>query len=220
MAKTFLQTVNNVLTLLREDTVSSVSDTSYSSLIGKFVELSVQDVENSWDWNTLRSTIQASTTADNSRYILTAAGHYSTILLATCTDSAGNTYELSPINFNTMTKFFREPNPQSSQPVYYSIAGYDANDDPVIDLYPTPDSVYTVNFDVVVRTTDDLADTDTISVPNWPVVLGAYYRAVEERGESGSTTATSAMMEYRKSLGAAILADSSYATHELEFRVV
>lgn len=42
---TFLQLVNKVLVRLREDTVSSVDENSYSQLIGEFVNDAVKEVE-------------------------------------------------------------------------------------------------------------------------------------------------------------------------------
>ena len=46
MATTYLQLVNDVLTRLREATVTNVSDTDYSSLIGKLVNDAKREVES------------------------------------------------------------------------------------------------------------------------------------------------------------------------------
>jgi hypothetical protein len=43
---TYLELVNDVLVRLRETTVSSVSETSYSSLIGKFVNDAKRQIED------------------------------------------------------------------------------------------------------------------------------------------------------------------------------
>jgi hypothetical protein len=220
MAKTVLQTVNHVLSLLREDEVSATSDSTYATLMRRFVDLAVQEVENSWDWHNLRATAEATTSVDTYRYILTDVGHYSTILQVTSTDSAGNTYILKPLNFNRMTRYFRDSTLQTGQPVWYSIAGYDTNDDPIFDVYPVPDAAYTLKFDHIARTTDDLTDSDTLTVPHWPVIFNAYARAIEERGESGSISAVSAKADYMKSLSAAILADSSHTVSELQLTPV
>ena len=58
---TYLQLVNSVLRRLREDEVSSVSQTSYSRLVGEFVNDAKRSVEDSYDWTALRTTLTVST---------------------------------------------------------------------------------------------------------------------------------------------------------------
>ena len=57
VGKTYLTLVNDVLSRLRESEVTSVSDNTYSSLIGRFVNEAKREVEDAWNWNRLRSTI-------------------------------------------------------------------------------------------------------------------------------------------------------------------
>jgi hypothetical protein len=45
---TYLQLVNKVLTRLREDTVSTVSQNTYSALVGEFVNDAKRLVEDAW----------------------------------------------------------------------------------------------------------------------------------------------------------------------------
>jgi len=56
MAQTYLQLVNLVLQGLRENTVSTVSATPYSQLIGRWVNDAKRQVEDAWDWQTLNAT--------------------------------------------------------------------------------------------------------------------------------------------------------------------
>ena len=48
---TYLETVNNVLRRLREPTVSSVNESSYSAMIGVFVNDAKRNVEDAYNWN-------------------------------------------------------------------------------------------------------------------------------------------------------------------------
>lgn len=53
MARTYLQLVNDVLVRLRETPVSTVSQTSYSMLVGALVNDAKREVEDSWQWSQL-----------------------------------------------------------------------------------------------------------------------------------------------------------------------
>ena len=65
---TYLQLVQSVLRRLREDdTITSVSDNSYSKLIGEFVNDAKRIVEDSWDWSSLRTTFTINTVANTDR---------------------------------------------------------------------------------------------------------------------------------------------------------
>ena len=58
---TYLNMVNNILKRLRERQVSSVTENSYSALIGVLINDAKKEVEDSWDWSALRTTLTATT---------------------------------------------------------------------------------------------------------------------------------------------------------------
>ena len=68
--KTYLQIVNNVLTNLRESTVTDLT-ADYSLLIGEFVNMAKEQVEDSWQWHVLRQDITFNSVASQTRYDLT-----------------------------------------------------------------------------------------------------------------------------------------------------
>ena len=68
MARTYLQLVNDVLVRLRETTVSSVSQTSYSALIGALVNDAKREVEDAWQWSQLLDYLTFSCIAGISSY--------------------------------------------------------------------------------------------------------------------------------------------------------
>ena len=74
MSTTFLQAVNDVLVRLREVQVSSLSETTYATLIGKFVNDAKRQVEDAYSWNVLTTTITVPTVSATSSYTVTGAG--------------------------------------------------------------------------------------------------------------------------------------------------
>ena len=66
---TYLQLVNSVLRRLREDEVTSVSQNSYSKLIGEFVNDAKRSVEDAYDWTALRTTLTVTTDDTTFNYV-------------------------------------------------------------------------------------------------------------------------------------------------------
>ena len=58
---TYLQLVNSVLRRLQRRRSNSVSQNSYSKLIGEFVNDAKRSVEDSYDWTALRTTLTVTT---------------------------------------------------------------------------------------------------------------------------------------------------------------
>jgi hypothetical protein len=71
---TYLELINDVLIRLREPVVTSNNQTTYSTLIGKFVNDAKRQVEDAFAWNALGTTITLSTTSGTYQYSLTGAG--------------------------------------------------------------------------------------------------------------------------------------------------
>jgi hypothetical protein len=71
---TYLELVNDVLLRLREQTVTTVNLTTYSQLIGKFVNDSKRQIEDAYDWNALGTEVTVTTSASVYEYALTGAG--------------------------------------------------------------------------------------------------------------------------------------------------
>ena len=81
-------------------------------------------------------------------------------------------------------------------------------------MYPIPDGVYDIRFNVVLRTSDVSNDDDKFSVPTKPIELLAYAMAVEERGEDGGINPVSAYARANNALQDAIGLDA--AKHQEE----
>ena len=210
--KTYLQLVNNILIRLREREVASINETSYSKLIGLFVHDSIEMVENAWGWSNLRETLTLTTTADVFNYALTDSGDKSTIL-DVINDTSNNFMQYKTAHWFNQT--FLNGTPARSTPNSYVYNGLNDDGDTQVDIYPIPDGVYTIYFNVIKRSPDILADSDTVKVPFLPVQALAYAMALEERGEDGGVSPVSAKALAQGYLSDAIALDASKHPEEL-----
>lgn len=205
---TYLQAVNEVLIRLREEEVQSVSETAYSKLIGKLINDSKRSVEDAYTWNALSSTLTATTTDGIFNYVLVGTGQrFKTLNVIDDSKDAflthrDNTWMSAQLLKNTVVK---------GTPTYYNYNGVDSNGDTQVDLFPVPDGVYTIRFNLYVPQVPLSADSDVIKVPSEPVILGAYARAVAERGEDGGLASADAYGLYRASLADAVAIDDSHS---------
>ena len=202
---TYLQLVNSVLRKLREDAVTAVSDTTLSTLIGDFVNQIKDEVETSWKWNVLRNTITINTVNGTFRYVLTGAGTQSA-LLDSWNDTGDIRLNVAPVEL--LNSYYTDSNVASGSPYLYGINGSDSNGDIQVDVYPKPDGVYNLDFNLVLKQADLSADADILLVPSNVVVLGAWALAVSERGEDGGASFTELDAKYRSALADAISIDA------------
>ena len=208
----YLDIVNNILKRLRERTVSTVNESSYSSLIAVIVNDAKESVENAWNWSALRTTLSATTTSGVFNYELNGSLNALTVLDATnVTDNFFLDYKAAH-DFN---KFFLSNDVAIGSPYYYSFNGVSSDGDTQVDLYPIPDKAYTIRFNCVLRSDDLVNDTDTLTVPTKPVELLAYAIAVEERGEDGGINPVSAYARATNALQDAVALDGNKHPEEL-----
>jgi hypothetical protein len=211
--KTFLNLVNRVQRRMRETVTASVTTNAYSTLIGEFVNEAKREVEDAWNWNALRETIIATTAANTRAYVLTNAGKRFRVL-----DVYNDTsnYLLYPIGTTEQTVNFLDSVDTVNKPLNYSFNG-EFEGDPVVDLYPIPDGVYSINFNLVVPQVDLVANTDELYVPDYPVYLGAVKRALEERGEDGSQQYATISRDYANALADAVSQDEARMPTETDW---
>lgn len=208
---TYLQLVNSVLRRLREDEVTSVSQNSYSKLIGEFVNDSKRTVEDAYDWTALRDTLTVSTDDTAFNYTLVGSGNRMKILdVANDTSNFFMQYRTS----HWMNNAFLINDAPTGTPQFYSFNGVDANGDNGVDLYPKPDGVYQVRFNAVLRTDDFTVDTDNMLIPSSPVVQLATALGARERGETGGTSAAELFALADRTLADAIAFDAAQHPEE------
>lgn len=198
---TYLELVNSVLRRLRETEVSSVNDTSYSKLIGDFVNDAKRNVEDAYNWNSLTDTLTADTTASVFNYVLDGSGQRFRVI-----DVLNDTSNFALMNASTsfMNQQFLLNSTQQGAPIYYNFNGVDSNGDTQVDLFPIPDGVYSIRFNIVLPQPLLSTDATVLKVPYEPVIFLAYAKALAERGEDGGISSGEAYALYRQSLGDAI----------------
>jgi hypothetical protein len=203
---TYLEVVNNILKRLRERTVSTVDESSYSALIAVLVNDAKDDVEKAWSWSGLRTTLSATTTEDVFNYELNGSQNKLTVL-DVVNDTANHFMKYETAHkFNA---FFLNQNTTKGTPYYYSFNGISSDGDTQVDIYPIPDKAYDLRFNVVLRTDDLSGDADTFKVPTKPIELLAYAMAVEERGEDGGASPVSAFVRANNALQDSIALDAA-----------
>jgi hypothetical protein len=203
---TYLELVNDVLTRLRETNVSTVSETSYSALIGKFVNDAKRQIEDSYNWNVLSQTITVTTVSATSSYSLTGAGQKFRI------NDAINTTSVITLDNTTTADMNRKLNfgtPSQSIPSEFCFSGVDGNGDTKIDLFPVPDGVYTLKFDLTIPQANLSSDGTSVKVLDYLVTQSAYARGLIERGEDGGTASNEAYALFRGMLSDAIALEST-----------
>ena len=211
---TYLNLVNNVLRRLREEEVASVSTSTYSKMVGDFVNDAKRMVEDAWDWSALRTTLTITTTDDVFNYVLT--GSENRIKALNVINDTSNLF----MEYKTAT-FFDEAylisEPRKSAPTYYTYNGVDSSGDTQIDIYPTPDAAYTIRFNCVKREADLSADGDEMAIPSMPVIHLAIALLARERGETGGTSAPEYFAIADKYLSDAIALDAQKHPEETIF---
>ena len=211
---TYLELVNDVLVRLRETTVSTVTQTAYSSLIGKFVNDAKRQVEDAFAWNVLGTTITLSTTSGTYSYALTGAGQKFQVLDAlNVTSNLG----MRNIDFVSMNRKQNFSTPVSGIPSEYSFDGVNGSYDTKVMLYPRPDGVYSIPFSLVVPQATLSSDATVIAVPDVLVAQNAYSRALVERGEDGGLSSSEAHALYKTMLSDYIALEGTRYPENQEF---
>jgi hypothetical protein len=214
---TYLNLVNAVLRKLREDEVTTVEESEYSKLIGDFVNDALNFVEASWDWSSLRTDITITTTVNQETYSLTDFGIRGELM------SLYNVTNKQQIRQRTKAyikdKHYKDPDNTTGKPRYFAFDGTDANNDTQVTLYPTPDGVYVLEANVVLRDQHLTTDADNTQLPTQPIIQYAFAYALRERGETGGQGAMEQMIIAQQDLSNAIALDAGNNGGELVFDV-
>jgi len=194
---TLLELVNDVLIRLREPVVTTYNETSYSTLIAKFVNDTKRQVEDSFGWNSLGQTITVTTVASTSSYSLTGAGQKFQVMDAINTTSNVGLTNITFVDMNRKQSFLPLVN---SIPTEFTFDGLDASYDTKVSLFPIPDGVYILKFSLTIPQATLAADSTVVLVPDVVVAQGAYARALVERGEDGGLSSSEAYTLFRSML--------------------
>jgi len=213
---TYLELVNDILIRMREPTVTTVQENVLSKLVGKLVNDSKRQVEDAYSWNSLSNTLMIETIADTYGYVLTGSG---TRFKVIDVQDTSNRYQLNNIDSKSISTYLlNDPNP--GKPMYYNFNGVHTTGDTKVDFYPVPSAGLTLYFNLYIPQEKLVADTDTMLAPEEPVLLGAFARALVERGEDGGLNSSEAYGLFKASLADAIAIESSRYVEEETWEAV
>ena len=211
--KTYLELVNETLVRLREPEVTAVTDNAYSKLIGRFINDAKRQVEDAYTWNALSETLTVTTSANLFNYVLTGIGQRFKVI------DVINSQSDWFLNYETTRKmdelFLNSGTVLVGAPDRYNFNGVDSNGDTQVDLYPIPDGVYNIYFNVIKPQAEFTAASTQIKIPAEPVIFLAYAKALNERGEDNGVNSVEAYELYRQSLSDHIAAEANRYPEEL-----
>ena len=220
---TYRELINEILIRLREDIIltnwsgninESTTVTDYQKVIGAMINDSKKSVENYHDWLILRETKNISTVSGTKNYSLASGQEFK--ILDAINNATGTQLVQVSRSYLNKTKYPTDP---TGEPLYYGFNGADASNNLKVDLSPIPVASQTISFDIV-KPQDELKTATTVmKVPTKPVVLGAWARAISERGEDGGTQSSIAAEESSQALKQAIMLDSGNTQYESEWYV-
>lgn len=235
---TQLSIVNKVLRRLREDTVTGSTDNDYAALIAEFVSEIHQELVDDWEWEFTKHDVRFDVVAGQTRYNLSAAINTTgDVALSTpnfclprseiTKNGAGNP---AAYYYNTDTTEYGAPMmllndlerarirsrnsaTTASNPVWFSLT----NDGEVMycDLAYIPDTTvgycyFTFYTKPGVLEVDGTTDDTVIKIPERPLYLGAYFLALNERGEEMGEPGMMAEQRYLQAKGVAIESDMKH----------
>jgi len=220
---TYRELINEVLIRLREDTIltdwsgninDSTTVSEYQKVVGAMINDSKRTVENFHDWLVLRQTVNISTVNGTKNYNLSSGQELKVI--DSINNSTGTGLVQVSREFLNKRKYPTDP---TGEPLYYGFNGADSSNNLKIDLSPVPIASQTISFDIVKAQDELTAAATVIKVPEKPVVLGAWARAISERGEDGGTQTTIVAEEAMQALKQAIMLDSGNTQYETQWYV-
>lgn len=204
---TFLEVVNNVLVLMRQDEITTtvgVEDEAVKVVI-QHVNDAKRKVENSWRWNALRDEWSITGVASQKTYALT--GTEEQVIIDDVVSESGKYYLKQ-----TSPKFMKRKDISSvgnGPPLEYAINGINSSREVQIDFWPTPEggeSLTVVGWGLQPALASDATE---LKVPYLPVVYEALAMAARERGEVGGQTALEIFGMAKKYLADSIALDAA-----------
>ena len=220
---TYREILNAVLIRLREPTISTdwsgnINDSSvvsdYQKVIGALVNDAKRNCEQYHDWLILRDTVDI-TTVNGTRAYSLSSGQEIKILDAVNQDTGHQFKQVSKKYMNSV----KYPTSNTGEPMYYSFAGKDSSNNLKIEFEPIPTEAQTVTFEIT-KPQDELKLAATeLLIPSQPVILGAWARAIAERGEDGGSQSSIVAVEFVDAISNAISLDSGNTQYETDWYV-
>ena len=224
MSTTYKQVLNQVLERIGEEqlggSLSTLTDT-YHLLLGSIVNDIKEQIEDAHNWRALRQFINVTVSAQAVSAAITGANERSRVLRIQQADrgitplvfditDASNPAPLLELDLTELL-YHDTVNPNQYQdPAYFAV---DNSEGDVLNLYvyPRPSDERTIKVGLVVPQDklDSATLTTELKIPIRPLVVGAVWYALEERGEELGTNALFSEKRFIDALDSAISRDSA-----------
>ena len=205
---TYLELINEVLKNLREDEVTSSTSSAYTKLIGFFIKQAYVECANAYQWPQLYETQDVAISADDTSFTITG-------------DSGEGVFDIESVYSTTNKNFLRANSYKNLRDRLsydtntntcseYAYGGETSDGTTTIYLFPTSSGSDTlrVNYNRKPDLSNTFSDSTFIKLPELPIVLKAWARAVSERGEDGGMSSNEIEIQ------AQIALSDSIALHE------
>jgi hypothetical protein len=221
---TYKELINEVLIRLREDIIvddswdvainlqdeSRVSD--YQKMIGALVNDAKRNVESYHDWIALKTDVALFSKAGT--YSYTLVNTKAIKVLSVTNTVTGSHLTQSTLAYATSLRF---PTKTTGEPLHYVFSGSDAVGDLKLELIPEPINDELLHIEAVKVHPKLELPNDIIRIPEQPVLLGAWMRAIAERGEDGGSQTSVVAQEFKEAINQAIIRDSGNTQYETDW---
>lgn len=228
MATTYLQAINKVLRNLREETVTTLA-ADYTLQIGDYVNQAKEEVDRAAQWTSYYSVVSDVTISANafSGTITGTDDARSTVWRDPATGCAfifDITDSSDPIDISNnerslswWTKHrYLEPNQTVADVNFWAVGRTSDNDSLTLYTWPAPSAEKTVQIAMWIPAGELTATTDEILVPSTPIILGATWFALLERGEELGQNPDVWQKRYQASLAFHVKQETGNAAHGLQ----
>jgi hypothetical protein len=201
---TYLEIINQVLRNLREDTVTSSTGTAYTQLIGFFVKQAYIECANAYQWPQLDETQDVAISASDTSFTITGdsgEGVHDIHSIYNVTED----YFLKRSNYKTVQDKLSDDT-DTNRPLEFAYGGETADGTTTIHFYPISSGSYTLrtSYNRKPDLNNTFSDSTFIKLPEMPIILKAWARAVSERGEDGGAISNEIEMQAQAALSDAI----------------
>lgn len=229
---TYLQLVNRVLRRLREDAVTDLTS-DYALLIGDFLAETHGEILEAHDWSMFDTEVTVSLVDATAEYDLATVLRDSTLRYNGDSPtvswfespSATQGQPLWQMSWPEYQRFLNMDTSQAGNPVAFSLR--QDGDTWTVAVWPTPNSTggevrMLWNIPEAVLDVDNDADSREVLAPSRPLILGALFLALNERGEEIGEPGNMAETRYYSALLTAKETDilNNSRTNRYEFQRV
>jgi hypothetical protein len=224
-ATTYLQAINQVLEKIGEDQVPAAATSiteKYELLIGSMIQDIKEQIEDAHNWRALRQTISVTIAANAGSGVITGADERSRLVriyqqnnpgpIPLVFDATDATNPDPLVEIDLAELIYRDtvdPNVRQD-PSYFAL---DNSEGDVLNLFvwPRPSSQRTIQVTLIIPQTRILPSelTTEFKIPIRPLIVGATWYALEERGEELGTSGLFNEKRFQESLDSAIARDDA-----------